>query len=240
MVPHQPSLVTFHRPRCQSIAEYLTVGSGLVSTLHGTEASAETDSKGNPTDKDPEKTAFGGLRVILVRDEKTQYELQRKVPTSTLVLTILQSKGMEFDDVFLYNFFSTSSYSSDFKVLGDLLRERHSLEAGELTRYANWKKVDSVSDLIPPRLLAKCSQPKFQILCSELKVYTRPVRIPISPQYSHSTASIRRDHSGTNSVVDSREQRRRCTSSDQSVQQNSTNTVSRAISQPTPQCYQGM
>lgn len=150
MVLRQPSLVTCHYPHFQSIAEHLTVGSGLVSTLHGTEVSVETDTKGNPTDKDPEKTAFGGLRVILVRDEKTQYELQRKVPTSTLVLTILQSKGMEFDDVFLYNFFSTSSYSSGFKVLGDLLRERHSLDTGKLTRYANWEKVDSVSDLILP------------------------------------------------------------------------------------------
>lgn len=147
MVLYQPSSVILSSLCCQFIAEYLIVGSDLVSALH---SSVGRDAKGNPTDKDQERTAFGGLRVILVRDEKTQFELQRKVSTFTLVLTILQSKGMEFDDVFLYNFFSTSPYSSSFKVLGDLLRERHSSEAGEHTRYANWEKVDSVSDPILP------------------------------------------------------------------------------------------
>lgn len=132
-------------PHYQPIAEYLVVGSGLVSALHGAGASAEGDARRSPADKDVEKDAFGGLRVILVRDEQTQCELQKKVPNSTLVLTILQSKGMEFDDVFLYDFFTTSPYSSDFKVLGDLLRELHSSDMGNPTRYADWEKVDSVS-----------------------------------------------------------------------------------------------
>lgn len=142
--------LTTVRRTFRSITEHLIVGSGLVSALHGTEASTKKDTKGNsggnPTDEDPDKPASGGLRVILVRDEQTQSALQKQVPTSTLVLTIAQSKGMEFDDVFLYNFFTTSPYRSDFKILEDLLCERYSLETGESARYANWDMIDSVSD----------------------------------------------------------------------------------------------
>lgn len=132
----------------QSITKYLIVGSGLVSALHETEISTKRNAKRTSKNKpaNEEKTTSRKLRVILVRDEQTQSALQMKVPTSTLVLTIPQSKGMEFDDVFLYNFFTTSPYSSDFNILGDLLHEHHSLGTGEHARYANWEMVDNVSD----------------------------------------------------------------------------------------------
>ncbi|RPB01633.1 hypothetical protein L873DRAFT_637763 [Choiromyces venosus 120613-1] len=42
---------------------------------------------------------FGGLRVILVRDEETRDKLRKELGSSSLVLTIFQSKGMEFDDI---------------------------------------------------------------------------------------------------------------------------------------------
>lgn len=159
--------LTTVRPTCRSITEHLIVGSGLVSALHGTETSTKKDTKrnsgGNSTDEDPDEPASGGLRVILVRDEQTQSALQKKVPTSTLVLTIAQSKGMEFDDVFLYNFFTTSPYRSDFKILEDLLCERYSLETGESARYANWDMIDSVSDkhIFSPR-------PSVNVLINEI------------------------------------------------------------------------
>lgn len=122
----------------------------MVSALHEAKISTKRDakrtSKKNPANEDQGKLTSGKLRVILVRDEQTQSVLQMKVPTSTLVLTIHQSKGMEFDDVFLYNFFTTSPYSSDFNILGDLLYEHHSPKPGEHARYANWEMVDNVSD----------------------------------------------------------------------------------------------
>jgi hypothetical protein len=89
-----------------------------VSALQGAEeASAEEDAEHN---------AFGGERVILVHDDQSQQELQSKVKDSALVLTILQSKGMEFEDVFLYDFFTTTPYSSDFQILEDLFEKYHS------------------------------------------------------------------------------------------------------------------
>lgn len=79
-----------------------------------------------PAAEDTEVSEFGEERVILVRDEETQRELEKnpKIRNFALVLTILQSKGMEFEDVFLYNFLTTSPYNSKFTILEDLLHRR--------------------------------------------------------------------------------------------------------------------
>ncbi|CAD8202580.1 unnamed protein product [Paramecium octaurelia] len=55
---------------------------------------------------------FGSNQVIIVRDQ----ESKPKVPDSlqqTLILTIYEAKGLEFDDVILFNFFTDSDCTSD-------------------------------------------------------------------------------------------------------------------------------
>ncbi|KAH0558796.1 hypothetical protein GP486_004564 [Trichoglossum hirsutum] len=64
---------------------------------------------------------FGAEQVILVRDEEAKKNLQEEIGDIALILTILQSKGMEFDDVLLYNFFSESSCPSSLRHLGTLV-----------------------------------------------------------------------------------------------------------------------
>jgi hypothetical protein len=88
-------------------------------------ARLEAASEAKLDTKAPE---FGEERVIIVRDKETRDELQEKLRGFAMVSTILQSKGMEFEDVFLYNFFTTSpkSHDSDFGTLEKLLYERHS------------------------------------------------------------------------------------------------------------------
>jgi hypothetical protein len=76
------------------------------------------------TDEDVEKDSFGADRAILVRDQQARKEIKTKVQDPELILTILESKGMDFDDVFLYDFFTTSP-CSDFQVLEKLLKEYH-------------------------------------------------------------------------------------------------------------------
>lgn len=49
---------------------------------------------------------FGAEQVILVRDTTSKRILQDQIGDVGLILTILESKGMEFDDVILWNFFS--------------------------------------------------------------------------------------------------------------------------------------
>lgn len=56
----------------------------------------------------PHEVLFGAEQVILTRDEEQKAELIRTIGESALVLTILQAKGMEFEDVVLFNFFHTT------------------------------------------------------------------------------------------------------------------------------------
>ena len=82
----------------------------------------------NPQESDGQSGNFneyGEARVILVRDEETCDKLQAALGRSSLVLTILESKGMEFDDVFLYDFLSSSPYSHKLNILEELFKRRH-------------------------------------------------------------------------------------------------------------------
>ena len=51
---------------------------------------------------------FGSEMVVIVRDQ----EAKRRLPTElkhALCLTVYEVKGLEFDDVFIYNFFTDST-----------------------------------------------------------------------------------------------------------------------------------
>ena len=56
----------------------------------------------------PHEALFGAEQVVLTRDEEQKAELVHSIGESALVLTILQAKGMEFEDVILFNFFSST------------------------------------------------------------------------------------------------------------------------------------
>lgn len=60
---------------------------------------------------------FGAEQVVLVRDNEAKANLKSTMGDSALILTILESKGMEFDDVVLYDFFSGSSHSASYRCL---------------------------------------------------------------------------------------------------------------------------
>ena len=66
---------------------------------------------------------FGAEQVILVRDEASQVDLRNLIGETALVLTILQAKGMEFNDVILWNFFTGCADSSGLRSLHKILRE---------------------------------------------------------------------------------------------------------------------
>jgi ATP-dependent exoDNAse (exonuclease V) beta subunit len=62
-------------------------------------------------DKDA-KIELGANQVIIVRDDNAKRNMKKLVGDSALIMTVFQSKGMEFNDVLLYNFFTDSSASS--------------------------------------------------------------------------------------------------------------------------------
>ena len=76
-------------------------------------ASSDTGS----ADRPKQNLDFGAEQAIIVRDPDTKAKLQAELGDKALVLTILQSKGMEFEDVFLWNFFTNSPYPSGWRGL---------------------------------------------------------------------------------------------------------------------------
>ncbi|CAG8530765.1 2253_t:CDS:10 [Ambispora leptoticha] len=51
---------------------------------------------------------FGAEQVIIVRDEKSKSRVEDLIGDAGIVLTVYEAKGMEFNDVLLYNFFTNS------------------------------------------------------------------------------------------------------------------------------------
>lgn len=62
---------------------------------------------------------FGAEQVIIVRDAADKQRLKDAIGEFALILTIMESKGMEFEDVLLFDFFTTSQCTSIFRLLAD-------------------------------------------------------------------------------------------------------------------------
>ena len=59
---------------------------------------------------------FGAHQVILVQSKEAKEELPTML-RGAIVLTIFEAKGLEFDDVLLYNFFKDSLVSSKLRIM---------------------------------------------------------------------------------------------------------------------------
>ncbi|KAG9442386.1 hypothetical protein H6P81_018240 [Aristolochia fimbriata] len=93
---------------------------------------------------------FGAEQVILVRNEDDKRQIVGHVGKQALVLTILECKGLEFQDVLLYNFFGASPLKNQWRIIYEYMREQNILESSAL-RYP------------------KFDVTKHNVLCSELK-----------------------------------------------------------------------
>ncbi|RPB01641.1 P-loop containing nucleoside triphosphate hydrolase protein [Choiromyces venosus 120613-1] len=100
----------------------LYIGNNIIDILKPGEG---MEAPPRPDAPDRESGEYGGVRVILVRDEETRDKLRGELGRSSFVLTILQSKGMEFDDVLLYDLLSTSPYSHKLDILEELFKRKH-------------------------------------------------------------------------------------------------------------------
>ncbi|KAF8431998.1 hypothetical protein BGX38DRAFT_1277007 [Terfezia claveryi] len=78
---------------------------------------------------------FGAEQVIIVKNDMIKAELKKHL-VSTLILTIYQSKGLEFEDVILYNFFSDSMWDNIRLPTLELLLAKDSAVRLDKTRYA--------------------------------------------------------------------------------------------------------
>ena len=82
---------------------------------------------------------FGAEQCIIVRDEKARTELRGKLGDDFgLILTIYESKGLEFSDVLLYNYFRDSPASeAKWRVILALLNDSSlSVPTFDLTKHS--------------------------------------------------------------------------------------------------------
>uniref|UniRef100_A0A0E0H5G8 UvrD-like helicase ATP-binding domain-containing protein n=1 Tax=Oryza nivara TaxID=4536 RepID=A0A0E0H5G8_ORYNI len=94
---------------------------------------------------------FGAEQVILVRDDATKKQVVDLVGKQALVLTIVECKGLEFQDVLLYNFFSSSPLRNKWRVVYDYMKGKNVIESSEEMSHSFFDKN------------------KHYLLCSELK-----------------------------------------------------------------------
>ncbi|XP_026433956.1 uncharacterized protein LOC113331459 [Papaver somniferum] len=94
---------------------------------------------------------FGAEQVILVRNDSVKKEVSDQIGNQALVLTLVECKGLEFQDVLLYNFFGTSPLKNQWRVIYGHMEELGVLHCTEQKSFPSF-----------------CSA-KHKILCSELK-----------------------------------------------------------------------
>ncbi|KAH7839999.1 hypothetical protein Vadar_011160 [Vaccinium darrowii] len=92
---------------------------------------------------------FGAEQVILVRDDSARQDISDHVGKQALVLTIVECKGLEFQDVLLYNFFGSSPLKNQWRVIYEYMKEQDLLDAD--TSFPSFNEA------------------RHNILCSELK-----------------------------------------------------------------------
>ncbi|MQM02509.1 hypothetical protein Taro_035273, partial [Colocasia esculenta] len=94
---------------------------------------------------------FGAEQVILVRDEASRKEISGCVGKQALVLTIIECKGLEFQDVLLYNFFGSSPLKGQWRVILDYMHSHKLLGSGHAKSFPGFEMT------------------RHNVLCSELK-----------------------------------------------------------------------
>ncbi|KAG8960167.1 hypothetical protein FRC05_007045 [Tulasnella sp. 425] len=92
------------------------------------------------SDRTSGKVELGAHQVIIVRHESAANSLRARIGRVAVVLTLYESKGMEFNDVLLFNFFTDStSTATDWRAMSLAYKEgrtfdarRHSILQSEL------------------------------------------------------------------------------------------------------------
>ncbi|XP_056693557.1 uncharacterized protein [Spinacia oleracea] len=93
--------------------------------------------------------SFGAEQVIMVRDDYARDKLANKIGRQALVLTIFDCKGLEFEDVLLYNFFGSSPLKEQWRLIYEYMNEKLCL--------------------LDPETFPSFTNAKHDVLCYELK-----------------------------------------------------------------------
>ena len=111
VLPPDRGIYAGHRP----IFFQSTTSADLNLLLHGNQ-------------RETSRIEFGAHQVILVRNAEAKERLPPELKVHPCILTVHQSKGLEFDDVLLFNFFSESLAEDEWRVLAAYKDEKMSAD----------------------------------------------------------------------------------------------------------------
>ncbi|KAJ1272597.1 hypothetical protein BS78_06G215000 [Paspalum vaginatum] len=129
----------------------LVYGEAPVLLESGNDENAIMTIFGESRSEHGNQQGFGAEQVILVRDAAAKKQIIDLVGKQALVLTIVECKGLEFQDVLLYNFFSSSPLQNKWRVVYDYMKNKDVIaSSGEISH-------------------PDFDRNKHYLLCSELK-----------------------------------------------------------------------
>ncbi|KAL6843850.1 hypothetical protein ACP4OV_026421 [Aristida adscensionis] len=129
----------------------LVYGEAPVLLESGNDENAIMTIFGESRSEHSNQHGFGAEQVILVRDDAAKKQVMDLVGKQALVLTIVECKGLEFQDVLLYNFFSSSPLRNKWRVLYDYMENKNVIALSEEGSHPDFDRN------------------KHYLLCSELK-----------------------------------------------------------------------
>ena len=98
-----------------------------------------------PSDPSTEgRSQFGCDKVVIVRDQNSK-KLVPSYLKELLCLTVYEAKGLEFDDVILFNFFHDSKCGSQWKILNDV-RAKQELVKVITKKFLDFEELDCSED----------------------------------------------------------------------------------------------
>jgi hypothetical protein len=140
---------------------------------------------------------FGAHQVVIVRNENAKVKVcQQYNIDKEWIMTVQQSKGLEFDDVLLYNFFTDSDASDMWRVFAGFSKEdmetlhskmeKENSRLGHFSHYGRDHPWDDKLDLLQTRQLPFDGE-KHKILENELKMlYTAITRARVNVFFAES------------------------------------------------------
>ncbi|CAB4488006.1 unnamed protein product [Rhizophagus irregularis] len=115
---------------------------------------------------------FGADQVIIVRNEEVKSRVMKLVDKGAMVLTVLDAKGMEFNDVLLYNFFTDSPACRKWRVILSAVKKK----SERVPVFSHEKHYILSSEL--KHLYVAVTRARRNIwICDENTEYSLPIRV---------------------------------------------------------------